>query len=123
MKFKFNDPDLSKLVRYFMIEGAVSLKDKTGMELDEIWPDMFNQKSERKWDLKVLLNDVELPAEKVFEHIDSQLEEMVAKKAVKLIAEKFIHLEDVIDDFKRMILTRVKGEFPDYKNCWLEDDE
>jgi len=120
MKFKFTDPDLSDFVSFFMVEGATQLKEKTKMDLDVIWPDMFDQKSEKKWELKVLLNDVELPAEKVFEHIDSQLQEMIEKKAVELIADKFQHFEDVIDDFKNMILTRIRGEFPDYKNYWLE---
>ena len=114
MKFKIKDPDLPEFIEYFVVEGASKLSSESGQTLEQLWPDMFNKDGKTKeWDLKVFLNGVLLPAEKVFEHMESQMNEMITRKAAELIGEKFMDIEDIIEDIKSYLLETMKAKFPD----------
>jgi hypothetical protein len=120
MKFKFTDPDLPELIEYFMVEGATKLSQKIGGDITTIWPEMFDKDSsnndEKEWELQVMLNGKELPAREVFEHIDSQIEEMVEKKALEIINDRFSDLEELLYGIREDIMERVRLSFSDSKN-------
>lgn len=125
MKFKFTDPDLPELIEHFMIEGATELSEAVGKDLTKIWPEMFKKNLDPKgeeWELQVMLNGVELPAREVFDHIDSQVEEMVEKKAIQIINERFSDIEDLMYDIQGDIEERMRAAFPDFNPDKKEDD-
>lgn len=114
MKFKFTE--IPEFLEYFLIEGACKLEDMSGKSLKELWPDMFGVDGPPKeWDLKVLMNDVEIPADKVFEHIESQMDEFIAKKAVALIKERYNEVEDLMYDVEQLIIGRIQKDYPNFK--------
>lgn len=120
MKFNFKDPNLPDFIEYFLVEGAVKLTKQTGKDLHKLWPDMFDKLNNQEWELKVMLNGVELPALEVFKHMDQQFDEMVAKRSHQFIKEKFSRISEMIEDFEELILDQLKKEFPDYT---LEEDD
>ena len=126
MKFKFTEPGLPELIEYFMIEGSTKLSEAVGEDLEKIWPEMFNQdlgnNDEKEWELKGILNGVELPAREVFDHIDSQVEEMVEKKALQIFKERFGDIEDLMCDIQGDIEERMRAAFPDFNLDKKEDD-
>jgi hypothetical protein len=125
MKFKFTDPDLPELIEHFMIEGATELSEAVGKDLTKIWPEMFKKNLDPKgeeWELQVMLNGVELPAREVFDHIDSQVEEMVEKKALQIFKERFGDIEDLMCDIQGDIEERMRAAFPDFNPDKKEDD-
>jgi hypothetical protein len=119
---KFNFTDMSDFMHYFVIEGSAKLGEATGKSVNEIWPEMFQRKVPKvqEWELEVKLNGVELPADKVFEHMESQMDEYIAKKAAQLIREKFSRIYDMMDDIEEMVIDRVQEEFTTFN---LKEDE
>jgi hypothetical protein len=120
MKFIFTDPTLPAFIEYFLIEGAVKLTKQTGKDIHKLWPDMFDKSNNKEWELKIMLNGVELPALEMFKHMDQQFDEMVAKRSHQLIKEKFSRINEMVEDFEELILGQLQKEFPDYA---LDDDD
>ena len=114
MKFKFDE--MSDLMHHFVIEGAVKLAESTGKELKELWPEMFQRKVPKvqAWELEVKLNGVELPADKVFKHLESQLDDFITKRAASILQDKFRQITDMIDDIEDVVLDRIHEEFPTF---------
>lgn len=52
--------------------------------------------SDGLYDIKFIVNEVELPLEETFEDIEKQIDEMVRKKALELLEEKFGEMTDVV---------------------------
>lgn len=126
MKFKFTDPGLPEFIEYFMVEGATKLSQAIGKDLTAIWPEMFDKdlsnEDKKEWEFQVMLNSIELPAREVFEHINSQINEMVEKKALELIDERFSDIEDLMYDIQGDITERMRMAFPDFKPAKEKDD-
>lgn len=114
MKCKFTD--LPDFIEYFLVEGAVHLEKMTGKPLKELWPDMFDMDGKPKeWDLQVMLNGLELPADKVFKHLEFQMEEFIAKKAVALIKEKYNNIDNLMYEIEQLIIGRIQKDYPKFR--------
>jgi len=114
MKYKFTDmPDF---VEHFVVEGAVHLEKITGKPIKELWPDMFNMDGKpQEWDLQVILNGLELPADKVFKHMERQMEEFIAKKAVALIREKYLDVDNLLYELEQLMIGRIQKDYPNFR--------
>ena len=116
MKFTLVDSDIPAFLKHFMIEGASRLADGTGRKIEEIWPEMFEKDGVRnEWDLEVTLNGVKLPARSVFYHLEDQMEEFIAKKAVALIKEKYNDVDNLMYDIEQLIIGRIQKDYPKFR--------
>ena len=52
--------------------------------------------SDGNYDIQFIINGVELPLEETFKDIENQIDEMVRKKALELLEEKFSDMTDVV---------------------------
>lgn len=115
MRFKIGDPEVPDFIEYFLIEGASKLADGTGRKLEEIWPEMFEKGVQKEWDLQVSLNGVNLPTRSVFYHLEAQMEEFVAKKAVALIKEKYNDVDNLMYEIEQLIIGRIQKDYPKFR--------
>ena len=69
-----------------------------------------------KWEMKLIMNDVELPVMETFKELESQLDTMIKDKAKKIVNDKFDNLfsaveetmEDMLDEYKNKITAELK---------------
>ncbi len=63
-------------------------------------------------------NGVDLPLEKTFKDIEAQIDEMVRKKALEVLEEKFAEMNDIMsqitEELKRKAKERLNLEIEEY---------
>lgn len=82
----------------WLMVSAVVYKDK---DIENIWPEL---PKDGKWNIQLIVNDVELPAVEAFEELRKQDEYRIKEEAVKLLREKFYNLDDVLEDVTQSII-------------------
>lgn len=90
--------DKAPLLEWLMISASV-YKDKN---INNIWPEL---PKDGKWNIQLIVNNVELPAVEAFEKIRKQDERRIKEEAVKLLREKFYNLDDVLEDVTQSIIS------------------
>jgi hypothetical protein len=60
------------------------------------------------YDIQFIVNGVELSLQKTFKDIESQIDEMVRKKALELLTEKFGELTDIVDQISEELKKKAK---------------
>ena len=94
---------------YCMI-NAVTHKYKDGK--------IFLPKVEDGYDVQFIVNGIELPLHETFEYIKSQIDEMVRKKALELLEEKFADMSDIVyqitEELKRKAQEKLNLKIEEY---------
>jgi len=58
--------------------------------------DITGKSPDGNYEIQFIINGVELPLKETFEDIEKQIDEMVAKKALELLEEKFLDMTDIV---------------------------
>ncbi len=92
--------------------SASTLKDEN---IENIWPEM---PKDGKWDIKLIVNGVELPIVEAFEQLREQDERRIGKEAIRIIEDKFTDLENVLFDLRentiRKFSEKLNIEYEEY---------
>jgi len=96
---------------YDMILKSVTMKGN----VNDIWPEF---PKDGKWDVKLIMNGVELPLIEAFEELKETLDSHVKEKAMDLISDKFSDLNEIIHDLsegaKRKFAEKLGVEYEEY---------
>ena len=75
-------------------------------------------KSEGGFDVQFIVNGIELPLKETFQDIENQIDEMVRKKALELLEEKFADMSD----FVYQITEELKRKAEERLNLKIEEN-
>lgn len=71
-----------------------------------------------KFEVQFIVNGVELPLEETFKDIENQIDEMVRKKALELLEEKFSEMNDVVyqitEELKKVATEKLNLHIQEY---------
>jgi hypothetical protein len=111
--------DMPKFLQWAFVEAAV----KKNKNVQEIWPDMCGGNEPKEWDIKLVVNGVDLPLLETIKNIESQLDRMVKEQAEKMLQNKIGEVDAILTDFLDVMFQHTQEEFKKKLNVEISKGE